>query len=365
MQNNETWLIHSQLTDWVWKREDWVRNLGWVDKMLTTILTDWGWHLFGNAEIGMKDYIDIVTGKDAEKRLYCFKNGKWEYINGPVLFVYKKNELESFIVGYAGPAGLIRDLEGTDPWTWPNITIVETEPVTAVRTRGPAPEGLPVIFMSNGETEADINWSLLKNAVPRAVRLDGISGRRLAFQEAAKMAGDHSHFFVVTGKNRITRPEVFDYRPQNTGTKHSVFLAKNMSNDLITGHMAIGCYNTHTVLNTPVDFGLDFTEAGGIVTIPVLASEANFATSPMEAWRTAFRETVKLTLKDDIPIINANLQRWLNYAVGPYADWVLLGAQQGHEYAKAHRHNRQALLSTVEWDWLKGYWDSTAKLRIV
>lgn len=367
MLHNETWLVHSELLNkWAWHREDWVRNLGWADEMYHTLLNDYGWHVFGNANLTIKDYIDIVTAEHAEERMYCFKNGRWDYVDGPALFVYRKNEQEAFIAGYTGRYETVKPLEGTDPWEWENITVIDVDPEIAVIKRKKQPEGLPVIFMSNGEREADVNWATLKNAVPRAVRLDGISGRRRAFIESAKLAGDASHFFIVTGKNSITKPEVFEYRPniQQVGSKHTVFFAKNMSNDLISGHMAIGCYNTATVLNTPVDFGLDFTEAGGIVTVPILASEANFATTPYEAWRTAFRESVKLSLQNT-PVATAALTRWTTYAIGPNAEWVIQGAMDGVNYATTNQNNPEALRKTVEWDWLREYWDTTSRLKVV
>jgi hypothetical protein len=133
-----------------------------------------------------------------------------------------------------------------------------------------------------------------------------------------------------------------------------MFQAKNMSNGLEYGHMAIGCYNKSLILETPENFGLDLTEYGKIYPIPLTVSEAHFATSEYEAWRTAFREAVKLTLKDT-DIANKWLSRWLTNADGEYADWVLRGATDGNVYALEYKNNTDELLKTERWDWLERY----------
>jgi len=297
-----------------------------------------------------------------------YKNGTWSYIHGPVLFVIKKTEEEVYIAGWAGDKKKISDYKKKydSPWEWPHISIIEIIPAIAnsklfsvrqdeyflsydITTK------FPVFFLSNGETNADKNWEHLKLICPRAERIDGISPRRSAFLECANLAEKSPYFFVVTGKNRVTDISVFDYIPDNTvPLAHIMFQAKNMSNGLEYGHMAIGCYNKSLILETPENFGLDLTEYGKIYPIPLTVSEAHFATSEYEAWRTAFRETIKLTLKDT-NIAKKWLNQWLNVAQGDYADWVLRGANDGHNYALFYKNNTHELLKTERWDWLEEY----------
>jgi hypothetical protein len=137
---------------------------------------------------------------------------------------------------------------------------------------------------------------------------------------------------------------------------HIIFHAKNMSNRLQYGHMGVVCYNSNLVLNTPEDFGLDFTQYSKTITIPRTVSEAVFATSPYEAWRTAFRETVKLTLQYTSDS-HLWIDRWTSFAEGANSDWVLKGAKEGIEYVEQYRDNPEALKNTVDWNWLEKYFE--------
>lgn len=361
MLNGESWLLHSDLFQkhWTIETKSWVRNLGWVSSMVNQTRLDTGWSLFGDKELTVMDYVNIVDATNSEKILYMYSNGQWTYMNGPVLFVIKKSTDEVYVAGWAGDKKKITEYKKKydTPWDWPGITTAEITP-TIVNTgniTSSSKEKFPVFFLSNGETNADKNWEHLHRVCPRAERIDGMSPRRNAFMKCAELAERHSHFFVITGKNYVTDVSVFDYIPDNSAPpSHIMFQAKNMSNGLEYGHMAIGCYNTRVVLNTPEVFGLDFTEHGKIYPVPLTVSSAEFATSPYEAWRTAFRETVKLTLKDT-DLSKKWLHRWTSYAEGEHADWVLRGATDGQQYALKYKYSNDMLVKTERWDWLSGW----------
>jgi hypothetical protein len=361
MLNNESWLLHGDLFQkhWIVETKSWVRNLGWFAPVLQQARVDSGWMLFGETELSVMDYINIIDAKDSEHCLYMYKEGTWTYMSGPVLFVIKKNEDEVYIAGWAGDKKKLDSFQKKydTPWDWPGINIINVVP-SAVNNVLPTSQNtskFPVFFLSNGETNAEENWQHLTRVCPRAQRINGISPRRAAFLECAKNAGKHPYFFVVTGKNKVTDLTIFDYVPDSDVPKaHIVFQAKNMSNGLEYGHMAVGCYNTSLILETPENFGLDLTEYGKIYPVPLTVSEAHFATSAHEAWRTAFRETIKLTLKDT-DIAKKWLNHWLTTAQGDYAHWVLCGAGDGHAYAYQHKDNMNELLKTERWEWLEEY----------
>jgi hypothetical protein len=368
MLNNESWLLHSDLfkKHWIVETKSWVRNLGWVSPVLEQARHESGWLLFGEVELSVMDYINIIDAKNSESSLYMYKEGEWTYMSGPILFVIKKSEDEVYIAGWAGNKKKISEYikKYDTPWDWPDINMIEILP-TIVRNSfsSVGRDKLPVFFLSNGETDADKNWEHLKRICPRAERVDGVSPRRSAFLHCTELVGNSPYFFVVTGKNRVTDISVFDYIPDDTVPRsHIMFKAKNMSNGLEYGHMAIGCYNKSIILETPENFGLDLTEYGKIYPIPLTVSEANFATSEYEAWRTAFRETVKLTLKDSETARNW-LNHWLTSAEGEYAEWVLCGASAGHVYALENKNNMDELLKTERWEWLEEYFTEKYKIE--
>ena len=244
----------------------------------------------------------------------------------------------------------------------PSLTdqFLDYDNVQELDTPGPR-VAYDVFFVSNGETNAEANWQQLQAVCPRAQRVKNINGRRAVFQHCAALAKT-SHFFIVTGKNRVTNANVFDFQPNRLkSARHWVFRAKNASNGLEYGHMSIVLYNTLHVVSTPEDFGLDYTMYSVHDEVTWKVSEAEFATSPWEAWRTAFRECVKL---QDIydrtgePTAQERLEVWTTTAHGDNSEWVLRGANDGLQYAKENQGDRSALALTVEWSWLKDYFDN-------
>lgn len=250
MINNETWLAHSDLFKkyWVVETRAWVRSLGWFTDYMETVKDADGWAQAGEKELRVHDYVQIVDTPLAEKKLYRCVNGiSWEHITGPVLFVVRKDAEQVFIAGWAGERTIIEKMkkESDNPWEWSEKMIVEVNAESAIRTvptiRKPRATGIPVFFLSNGESNADMNWNHLIKLYPKAIRVDGIVKRRKAFHRCVDLAGDARQFFVVTGKNYITDVTVFNYPVHTTSDAHVVFQAKNMSNRLEYGHMGIVC----------------------------------------------------------------------------------------------------------------------------
>ena len=364
MLNNETWLAHSDLfkKHWIIETKPWARTLGWFSNFQQTVSDSGGWAQAGQQELAIGEYINFLEEEGSERKLYRYLDGKWEHVTGPLILVYRKSKDEVFVVGWAGNRDDIERCKehSNNVWDWPEITIVEVDPLAAIHTLKVNREhhkDVPVFFTSNGETNAEENWKHLQNMCPRAVRIDKVDGRRNMFLRAVDLSEGASHFFVVTGKNKVTDLTVFDYPVKDAPRAHIVFNAKNMSNRLEYGHMGVVAYNVDLVLNTPENFGLDFTSYSPIYTVPRTVSEATFATTKFEAWRTAFRETVKLTLRDTT---NDQfwLARWTAFAEGENSDWVLKGAKDGYEYAQQHLESPVDLRNTVDWNWLQRYYAS-------
>lgn len=362
MLNNETWLAHSDLFKkyWVVETKPWVRSLGWFTDYMETVKDADGWAQAGEKELSVFDYVQIIDQPLAEKKLYRCVNGvSWEHITGPVLFVVRKDSEQVFIAGWAGERKIIEKMkkESDNPWEWSEKMIVEVNPASAVRTVSKTKstksrhQGVPVFFVSNGESNADDNWKHLTKLYPKAIRVNGIDGRRKMFHRCVDLADNAPQFFVVTGKTYVTDVTVFNYPVETVSDAHVVFHAKNMSNRLEYGHMGIVCYNSNLVLNTPANFGLDFTQYSKTITVPHTVSEARFATTPFEAWRTAFREVVKLSTSYSTEA-NLWLQRWTAFAEGENSEWVLTGAREGQEYAEQHKDDKTELRKTVDWNWL-------------
>jgi hypothetical protein len=353
MLNGEVWLCHTDLFTWHWTigQQDWVRNLGWFSRLQSlSANSGTGWILFGDAanEPPQRTLYPIVADPSNRRKLFKWDGVSWSHLPGPVVF-----SAEGVIAGFAGIHTLVNSYVASqqDPWTWKGIQVVEVDPLVAVKVETPPKHTeFPVFFVSNGETGAEINWKRLKDLVPRAQRIKNINGRRKMFLKCAERARGFSHFWVVTGKNYLLDPNVFNFQPDPKKPHHHwIFNARNESNGLEYGHMGVALYSTFSVLATPEDYGLDFTMASPYVSIPWTISEGRFATSPWEAFRTAYRESFKLArmvVERQDPVASSRLDKWIRGNSGPYTKYTTWGALNGTQDALLGKDGRK----TVEWD---------------
>ena len=187
---------------------------------------------------------------------------------------------------------------------------------------------------------------------------------KLALENALKAAATASStpwFYAMFAKTRLHESWQFDHPPDYwQEPKHYIFYAQNLSNDLVYGEMGVIMYHKQLVLESP-DFdqlGLDFTMSFPVSVVPKISAYGDFATDPYRAWRTAFRECVKLShWSQTKPCVGTEyrLHVWTTHAHGEHADWVLKGARDGVNYSNANAHNEPALKKTFRWDWLQRY----------
>jgi hypothetical protein len=220
---------------------------------------------------------------------------------------------------------------------------------------------LDVVFISNGESNADHNWSKLQDAVShghnRLIRIDGVNGR-VASQHAAAEASDTDWYFVVPAKLQVDFGFDWGWQPDRMQQpKHYIFHALNPVNGLVYGHMAAVAYNKKLVLATTGQ-GLDFTLDQAHEVVPELSGTAYYAGDPWMCWRTAFREAIKL--KAALPDVESEyrLNRWLTVADAesdPNSVWSVYGAQDAVEYYDAVDGDMRELMKSYEWNWLASY----------
>ena len=127
--------------------------------------------------------------------------------------------------------------------------------------------------------------------------------------------------------------------------------------------MGVVLYNNRIVIESEdySKLGLDFTMSFPVEVVPELSCFGNFATSPYQAWRTAFRETSKLSyFQDKSPSMEARyrLHVWTNEAQGEHGQWVLNGARDGVEFFEKTGPNLTKLKAAFDWNWLRDYFDS-------
>ena len=211
---------------------------------------------------------------------------------------------------------------------------------------------LDVVYLSNGEKNADKNWFLLKCMCPRAKRIDGVTGRAEAYKACAEIS-ETPWFFNVFAKCIVEPDFNFNWQPDwLQGPKHWIFHSRNPVNGLEYGHMGIIAYHKQMVLDA-TEWGLDFTLSARHGVVPVIASTADFNTTPYETWRTAFRECVKLTQQSDIES-RYRLEQWSTVGNGENGEWSVRGAEDAVKYVE----DGNDLQQTFEWAFLKEFFDS-------
>jgi hypothetical protein len=221
---------------------------------------------------------------------------------------------------------------------------------------------LDIVFISNGEGNADMNWNYLEKRIVnleenRLVRVDGVKGRVASYHAAAE-ASTTEWFFAVFAKLEIDYHFDWRWQPDRMQEpKHYIFHAKNSINGLVYGHQAMIAYNKKLVLANP-GVGLDFTLDSPHEVVPILSGTANYGYSDWMCWRTAFREVLKL--KSALPDVEAEyrLRTWLTPTFRSYAKswkWSHIGAEDAAEYYDEVGGDFDALRKSYDWDWLSSY----------
>lgn len=217
---------------------------------------------------------------------------------------------------------------------------------------------LDIVFISNGEQSAEQNYKHLLDSTynrnNRVHRVDGINGRVAAYHAAAR-ASNTPWFFAVFAKLQVSMHFDWTWQPDRMQQpKHYIFHALNPVNDLEYGHQAMIAYNRDLVLaNT--GHGLDFTLDSAHEVVPIRSGTACYTDTPWIAWRTAFREVLKL--KASLPDVESEyrLKCWLGKGKGINGEWSVRGAEDAVAYYEQVGGDFEALRKSYEWAWLASY----------
>lgn len=206
-----------------------------------------------------------------------------------------------------------------------------------------------VFFLSYDEPLAERHWDILKSKHPVSRRVNGINGIQLAHKRCAELSRT-SHFFVIDADNEVIDESVLTYKlPEWDKEYVHLWYAKNPVNDLSYGWGGIKLFPKSLFKDEKMK--LDMTTSFPLKIMATVGSITHFNVSQFESWRSAFREAVKLT-KAQTDEASQWLEIWCNQAQGPYASWVLEGAQAGKKYAERHLEDFDALCLINNYNWL-------------
>ena len=188
----------------------------------------------------------------------------------------------------------------------------------------------------------------------RIHRSSGINGRVAAYHAAAKKSTT-PWFFAVFAKLHVKEDFDWSWQPDRLQEpKHYIFHAFNPNNGLTYGHQAMIAYNKKLVLSNPGQ-GLDFTLDSVHEVVPILSGTAEYTHTKWSAWRTAFRECIKLRGQSDVES-QYRLNKWLTVAMGqPNGQWSIWGAEDAVAYYESVKGDFDELKKSYDWAWLSSY----------
>ena len=216
-----------------------------------------------------------------------------------------------------------------------------------------------IIFLGYDETYADINYQKLKDKFPRTKRIIGIKGIYEAHKAAALIARSDM-FYVVDADAEILPTFNFDYQPPSFDRQSvHVWHSYNPVNNLEYGYGGIKLFPTKLLLSyegDPIDFTTNISNSFKI--IPEVSNITKFNTDPFSAWRSAFRECVKLSSKI-IPNQNNTetehrLSVWCSEGEDKeFGNFVIEGAKKGRDFGSTFKDQPKMLRLINDFNWLE------------
>ena len=166
-------------------------------------------------------------------------------------------------------------------------------------------------------------------------------------------------FWVVDGDAEVTEDFDFSHIPDvYDQTVTHVWNSENPVTGDTYGYGGVKLFNTEAVRNA-TSWGLDFTTglSSRFKAMPEIACVTRFNTDAYSTWRSAFRECVKLALKDDVDS-KQRLEAWLHPV--PNAEFrheAKRGAEEGKQFALQHQGDSEQLNNINDYEWLKQYYE--------
>jgi hypothetical protein len=220
------------------------------------------------------------------------------------------------------------------------------------------PVHFDIVFIHNNEPQHEENFQALLSVVegkPNRVKvIAGVQGRNQAYKAAASISKTE-YFYAVFAKIKTNTSFGFDFIPDTLKSpRHYIFDCYNPMIDYTYGHQAIILYNKKMVLEN-TGAGLDFTLSQQHDHVKLLSAETTFYQDTLVAYRTAFREVVKLLHAQKIkPTVEGNhiLLKWYTESDMQNAGYVRDAYTDAVEFVKKYSEDFEKLFQSYEWEFV-------------
>jgi hypothetical protein len=217
-----------------------------------------------------------------------------------------------------------------------------------------------IVFIHNNEVGAEENFNRVKERYPRTKLLSGQKGIHEAHRIAARMCWT-DYFWVVDGDSIIS--DDFDFTHNDVEFYEEptvrVYRAINPVNGLVYGHGGVKLLPRLATLNMNTT-GVDMTTSISTLYKPVdiVSNIHKFDVDSFSAWRTAFRECVKLSSQViDRQNSSETLERlytWCSVAENTeFSNEIIKGALMGKRYGEEHKHDSSRLKLINDYSFLR------------
>jgi len=226
-----------------------------------------------------------------------------------------------------------------------------------------------IFFIRYDESNADKNLELLKERYLNVNVISNVTGIFNAHLAAAKQSTT-DFFWVVDADATVIDAFDFTYRvPDWDFDVVHIWSSINPINLLEYGYGGIKLIPRHLILNADEDTAIDVTTSIGakIKVMREVSNINNFATSPLTAWRSAFRECAKLASgiidRQHQEETSERIQIWISKGGHrPLGEYVRGGASAGAWYGNEYRGNKEKLAKINDYTWLAHEFDAHVKM---
>ena len=216
-----------------------------------------------------------------------------------------------------------------------------------------------IVFISYGEANADNNWEILKDQYPMAKRVKDVEGIHQAHIAAAKKCFTKM-FWVVDGDAELSTGFQFNYEVSewDLDTVH-VWRSLNPINNLEYGYGGVKLLPRSLTLNMDVTVpDMTTSISSKFKAMPEISNITAFNTDEFSAWKSGFRECVKLASKTIKGQVDEETEKRLDVwcSVGedmPFGKYAIHGAQVGRHFGQAHKDDKEMLYKINDFKWLE------------
>ena len=87
--------------------------------------------------------------------------------------------------------------------------------------------------------------------------------------------------------------------------------------------------------------------------VPILSAVSNCNETPLLAYRSSFREVIKLLQMKPTVESKFRLKKWCTLGKGVNADWLHRGALDGKSHFEEHKDDYEKLMYSYDYEWIE------------